>query len=81
MPSELIKEFEDARKVFKAGSKFTENAIKYYTFDEYVTDYAEIKQVCSAYVLFTVCYEGFVDCDLVQWTLLRKTLMIEFLFK
>ena len=45
VPGELCKTYEDARKVFKAGSKFVENAIKYYTFDGFVTDYVEIKQV------------------------------------
>ena len=45
VPSELCKTYEEARKVFKAGSKFVENAVKYYTFDEYVTDFVEIKQV------------------------------------
>ncbi|KAL5265395.1 hypothetical protein ACHWQZ_G006193 [Mnemiopsis leidyi] len=47
VPGELCKTYEDARKVFKAGSKFVENAIKYYTFDGFVTDYVEIKQDLS----------------------------------
>jgi hypothetical protein len=55
VPSELCKTYEEARKVFKAGSKFVENAVKYYTFDEYVTDFVEIKQVrflIHCFVLF-----------------------------
>ena len=31
--------------VFKAGSKFIENAAQYYKFDDHVTDNVEIKQV------------------------------------
>ena len=45
VPGELCKTYDGARKVFKAGSKFVENAIKHYNFEEYVTEFVEIKQV------------------------------------
>ena len=75
MPGDLCKTYEDARKVFKAGSKFVENAVKYYNFDGYVTDYAEIKQV--SYVV-TCSHCNWIVCLLSTSISYRTCKCLEF---
>jgi len=53
----IITTFEEARRAFKAGMKFAENAKQFYTLEEYCTDHVEIMQDVS------ILYKCLVNFD------------------